>query len=198
MPSIQHWQEASQSWDTLGLGDSVLPGVWEVQATASTNLDVKAKRGADGASIRDRGVDPVRFRMEGQVLATDGQWPALVTLMATIQPTRGKGLGPLPISHPVAQLYKVSQIVIEVVEGPEIRNGIGIFHIDALEWIPKPKKKRAPTTNTSDPAFQATWQHYSLHSPSPFVAYQPPSVETDLDFLIADQTGDPIGTVPIP
>lgn len=181
--AVPHWEADGDPWDVLALGDGVLPGVWSVVPVSTVNIDVKIRRGADGARIRDRGVDLVRLRIEGQVLATDPEWPAFEKALKSLVPRRGAKRGAMSISHPVTEIYRVSAVVIEAIEGPEIRDGIGVVSIDALEWVAKPKTKKPEQPFTGDFVYGADYPNWQRTS-SPWLSYEPPSANVDLDALI--------------
>jgi hypothetical protein len=54
-------------WDLLRLGGEVLPGVWSVEGSCERRLDVKARKGDDGALITDQGAENASIRFVGMI-----------------------------------------------------------------------------------------------------------------------------------
>lgn len=186
--SINGWETDSDAWDSLLLDGTTLPGVWKVEPTISRVLDVKVRRGQDAAVIKDRGTEPTRFRIEGQVIDGEDQWQAFAASFQKLAPRRGASRGAVTIIHPAAQLYGVTAVMIETVQGPEIRNGIAMFYLDALEWVPATKRKRPKPNPTGDSTVVNDPNYPDWAEGTAWLSYSPPSQDVDIDVLLADNS----------
>lgn len=155
MPTVAWPEGAPDTWDSLRLGPHTFPGVWRVRGASERALDVKTRKGADGAKIKDQGVRNAPLTLDGTI-ANQADWEAVLPMIDAINPGKpGKALDPFQIVHPQAAFLNVSAVLIHKVHTPEWDgNGAMRLQIEVLEWRPEPKKvpKKVPRVT---PASQA-------------------------------------------
>lgn len=133
-----HWDLAD--WDQLTLGSTVLPGVWDIEGDASRRIDVKTRKGQDGAIIKDEGYQNAPITLVGQ-FSSQEHWAAMQKALKEIHPRRkGAARDPLALVHPAAAALGIDAVYVVSVGTPK-RIGLGIveLRIECIEWIPKPK-----------------------------------------------------------
>lgn len=145
-----HWYEAD--WDQLRLGATILPGVWRIEGSAERRIEVKPRKGQDGAVIKDQGYENARLTLVGQ-LVHKAEYDALQVALKDIHPRRkGAERDALLIVHPVTTLLGVDSVYITALNAVEIDNGILTQRIEVIEFVPqpkaRPKKKLAAAANT--------------------------------------------------
>lgn len=149
---LAHWDDADAPWDRLTLGVHVMPGIWEITSgQCERQVDHKKTRNKDGARIKDLGLLPPRFSARGKLCArTD--WAKIQQIMPDIHPKKKGGIKfPLAIFHPAVALLGVTQIYVERVRAPEVRDGILELQIDMIEWTEEPKETKT-SKKTSAPS----------------------------------------------
>jgi len=195
---VETWERPGvneSEWDRLYLGDKLIPGVADVEAYRQKVLDVKVRRGRDGARVKDRGIPPqtviISIRMLPEHLREYAE------IMQGLLPRRGEPRGPVTIAHPATDMLDITAIELERVGTPRVRRGIGEAVIDAIEWMPEPKKRRDKDSAPEDTLGKAFADYqadvYGVHDSftiptwqragSPFLSYQPPSTAVDLNAL---------------
>jgi len=189
MALVPRWEtpgSIDSEWDNLYLGRFTMPGAVKVSVNWSKELDVKARRGRDGARVRDRGLLPHRVSISIRFTADESE--ELSDIMRYLLPKRGDARGPITISHPATDWYNVNEIELKDVDGPHVGDdGIGEVSISALEWIPEPKKRKPqPDPAQVGPYYVATGgiQRPQGIEGSAWYGAQPPSLEVDLESLV--------------
>lgn len=194
---VEPWEVEGQhdsEWDFLYIGTGsldLMPGTWKVDVTANRELDIKTRRGKDGARVKDIGVPPYTVHIEGVMVPS--KFPEALPIWQSLLPIEGEPRGAVQILHPGAAMYNVFAIDIQAMDGPQIRdNGLGVFTIYAIKWIEKPKDQKPATQLTALEDYQADrfgvdnsfviphWQR----AKSPWFTDKPPSVETGINGLI--------------
>src|SRR5688500_9115126 len=143
---------ADAAWNTVQLGDIILPGVCTVTGfDAGQDVDVKKQKGSDGATLEDNGKDPAEGKIEAQI--NEALWPAWQKIIAKIHPRMpGAARAPREIIHPKPNILGIRDIYVRKIsiQGPTARGGMKIT-IDCIEWCPKPKsvKKAAGKPDTA-------------------------------------------------
>jgi hypothetical protein len=143
---------ADAAWNTVQLGDVVLPGVCMVSGfDAGQDVDVKKQKGSDGATLEDNGKDPAEGKIE--ILITEALWPAWQKIIPRIHPRApGASRAPREIIHPKPNILGIRDVYVKKIgiEGPTARGGMKIV-LDVIEWFPKPKavKKAAGKPDTA-------------------------------------------------
>ena len=142
--SIPHPEDDGESWDTLILGNFNMPGIWTVDGVAERVIDVKKPKGQDGARFKDEGYKPAELMFVGQIVDRD-EWKTMSNALKDIHPRKkGSASEPLACEHPGLAYLGVSNVNVTRIVTPRIRDGILEVRIAALEWVPKPKKKKKP------------------------------------------------------
>jgi len=134
-----HWDVSD--WDKLTIGTTVLPGVWSVDGSADRRIDVKPRKGQDGAVIKDEGYQNAKITLTGR-MTTAEDYDALQVALKEIHPRRkGAARDPLSIVHPAITSLGVEAVYVTSIATPKIDNGICTQTIEVLEFTPQPKKK---------------------------------------------------------
>jgi hypothetical protein len=147
--TIPHWEADPEFWDTLTLGQYVMPGVWTVDFSVRREMDVKKAISTDGSRLKDKGYLPPQLTFMGQVVGPQ-QWHELELIMKAIHPKgqgRGKSPTPLRVVHPKTALMAIEMVMIHEVDAVKLDKGILQVELRAYEWTkPRPanKQKEAP------------------------------------------------------
>jgi hypothetical protein len=141
--TLAHWDEPEAPWDRLQLGPHVMPGIWEITSgECARQVDHKKTKDKDGARIRDMGLLPPRMSARGR-MSTVEDWEMLQQTMPDIHPRKAGGIKfPLSIFHPATALLGVTQVYVERIRPPEIKDGILEISIDMIEWSDSPKETK--------------------------------------------------------
>lgn len=132
-----HWIEAD--WDRLTIGSTVMPGVWSIEGSADRRVEVKAKKGEDGAVIKDQGYENAKLTLIGR-LTTSEEHEQLQKALKEIHPRRkGAARDPLAIIHPAATLLGVDAVYVTSLAAVQLDNGVLTQRIEVLEFTPQPK-----------------------------------------------------------
>lgn len=134
--TVPDWVDGS--WDTPGalwLGGYIVEAIPDVQVKVRSDIDVKKPKGKRGAKHRDRGDHPrditIRLRINRQ------QRQAAADLRDIITPaSSGDSRGPLSISHPNTDFWKVTAITIKEVDCPmPSAMDDWVWTVQAIEWV---------------------------------------------------------------
>lgn len=159
MTAVPKWTDGS--WDrpgTLWLGGLIVEAIPNVAVKVRSDIDVKKPKGKRGAKHRDRGDHPrditivLRIRQNERHAAAD--------LRDVITPaSSGDSRGPVSISHPNTDFWKVGAITIKEVDCP-MPSSIDdwVWTIQAIEWVAATDEvgnssageKQRPKDDTSD------------------------------------------------
>lgn len=132
-----HWNVAD--WDNITIGSAVLPGVWEVEGAAERRVEVKPRKGQDGATIKDQGYENAKITLIGRI-NTQAQYDELQIALKQIHPRRkGAARDPLTIIHPAVTSLGVEAVYVTSIAAPTLDNGICTQRIEVLEFTPQPK-----------------------------------------------------------
>jgi hypothetical protein len=174
-----------------------MPGIWEITSgECARQVDHKKTKDKDGARIRDMGLLPPRMSARGR-MSTVEDWEMLQQTMPDIHPRKAGGIKfPLSIFHPATALLGVTQVYVERIRPPEIKDGILEISIDMIEWSdqPKPTKvKTKPTPTDADVAImvaqlRGAGQFNTSVLQAANISYDPPASTFDEDF--AKLTGE--------
>lgn len=158
MGAIPYPQEAEAQWNGLILGSNQFPGVWSVEGVSERELEVKPRKGADLARVRDRGYKNAPLTLVGSI-ATKEDWDSMQPVIRSIHPRKkGKDRDPLQIIHPAAAYLGVNHVYVQRIHTPRaLPNGLVELRIEVLEWSNEPKKLKK-RTGKPDPAASASAQ----------------------------------------
>ncbi len=165
MATVPKWTDGS--WDrpgTLWLGGLIVEAIPDVSVRVRSDIDVKKPQGKRGAKHRDRGDHPRDIKIVLRIRQNEREFAA--DLRDVITPaSSGDSRGPIAISHPNTDFWKVSAITIKEVDCP-MPSSIDdwVWTIQAIEWVPapaevgnsnagkkaKPKDKEAPHNWAAD------------------------------------------------
>lgn len=143
--AIPGWTTAAE-WNTVILGDVVLPGCCKVKGLkVGIEVETKKAKGSDQATSKDLGLDPAKFHIDVQM--NESQWREFQAGLPLWNPRRpGRARAPVSIVHPWPNTFGIKSIRILAVEGdqPTAKAGANIT-IQVEEWFDAPK----PTKNAS-------------------------------------------------
>ena len=179
------------------LGGRVMPGVWEITGGEfAREIDTKKTKGKDKAILIDLGLRPPRMSARGR-LCSQADWDMLQDVMPDIHPKKAGGVKfPLNIFHPSLALLGISQVYVERIRPPEIKDGILEIQIDFIEWTEQPKasktKKPAPAATDQDVAImtaqlRGAGKYHTNVLQAANISYEPQAKTIDDDF--ADLNG---------
>ncbi len=146
---------AANPADTAWIGEDQLPGIVEVNATAEKEVDMRKRRGANGASIVFTGYKPARVTFAVHVW-TPEQWDSLNRIIKKIWPApRGtptestkerRSLDSKAVDVVAWALFplRIKSVCVSSVTAPRpssrIKGGY-MLTITAMEWFPPQKTK---------------------------------------------------------
>ena len=200
--TLSHWDEPEAPWDRLMLGGHVMPGIWEITSgECARQVDHKKTKNKDGARIQDMGLLPPRMSARGRMVSVE-DWEMLQQIMPDIHPKHAGGLKfPLSIFHPAVAVLGVSQVYVERVRPPEVKDGVLEFTIDMIEWSDQPKptkvKKSVETKTDADVAImvaqlRGAGQFHTSTLQAANISYLPPEYTADDDFAaLSGQSRNP-------
>ena len=141
MGAIPYVTDAESQWNGLVLGRNAFPGVWSVEGVSERDLEVKPRKGADLARVRDRGYKNTPLMLAGTI-ANSEEWEIMQPIIREIHPRKkGKDRNALQIVHPGAAYLGVDYVYVQRVHAPRaMPNGIIELRIEVLEWSNTPKK----------------------------------------------------------
>jgi hypothetical protein len=149
---VPSWNEDPDAWDRIEInGFEFAETEVDVDGDFGNDFDVKKAPGADGATLTNKGVEPIKPSVKW-TLWKDEHWDIYQALIAKVYPYPGKT--PLPlveVIHPQLQLLKKVQFRLVRVHtlkrvGPQMMQA----QFDLLEYFPVPKSipKPAPAVTT--------------------------------------------------
>ena len=201
--TLSHWDDPDAPWDRLMLGGHVMPGIWEITSgECARQVDHKKTKDKDGARIQDMGLLPPRMSARGRMCSVE-DWEMLQQIMPDIHPKKKGGLKfPLSIFHPAVALLGVSQVYVERVRPPEIKDGILELAIDMIEWTSDPKATKVKKTSAEPPMdadvaimvaqLRGAGQFHTSTLQAANISYQPPEYTLDDDFAaLSGQSRNP-------
>lgn len=146
--SVSNWasQTEGSDWDTLFLGDKVVPGVVSVSARVPDPRDKKKGKGAKRASTGDDGEHLIEFDVT-VTLAPEEVPEFQRDIMPMLRNANAAtSRRPLPVGHPQAYFWNVANVTIGEIGTPSPSSlGDWVISWGMSEWVPAPKKvKQAP------------------------------------------------------
>lgn len=142
---IPSWFQDAGAWDRLEINGFEFDTEVEIDGDFGNDFDVKKAPGADGATLTNKGVEPIKPQVKW-LLYDDTTWDTYQALLAKVYPYPGKT--PLPlleVIHPQLLLLKKTQFRLVRVHtlkkaGPQILRA----QFDLLEYFAAPKKIQPP------------------------------------------------------
>lgn len=157
MGSIPFWGgsgdssgDSAQEWNTIFLGEDVLPGSAQFTSVRKARgIDVQKSKGTDGATLKDEGFEPGRVSIE-VTLWEPGHWDEWQRIRPKIDPQKAGGLRtPLDISAPETDEAGITQVYVQEIEQAPPRGGKKVYRLDCIQWFPEPKAAKTSTTPKS-------------------------------------------------
>jgi hypothetical protein len=127
------------NWDQITIGSTTFPGVWTIEGGVSRRLDVKTRKGQDGATIKDEGYENALITLTGR-FESELDWEAILKGIKELHPRKkGAARDPLPIIHPSIASLGIEAVYVVSIKFPTIDGGILTQVIEVLEYTPQPK-----------------------------------------------------------
>ncbi len=139
MAVVQDWKAATKAanlWDQLWLDDEeVVCDFVEVgDADVGRDIDVKPKKGEDGATYTDNGVAPTKFTITLSWLTAEKAADA-ESLLETLDPrAKGSTARPIRIGHPKVNEANIYLVLIQSISLPKIVGGKRTRTINCIEY----------------------------------------------------------------
>lgn len=148
--TVPNWRTEGD-WDTLRLGNEVMPGVANVQVEFPSGLDIKKPKGARGATIKDQGAPPAELRITLELQHEDME--RFESVLRVLRPRAVAGArNPLEITHPQAALWGIAAVTVGPISSPmPQQGGTYIVAFTAYEWAPAPKKVKKSSAAAGTP-----------------------------------------------
>lgn len=149
---VPSWVTDPASWDRIEINGFVFEETKvEVDGDFGNDFDIKKAPGADGATLTNKGVEPIKPQIKW-VIYNDAMWGTYQALLAKVYPYPGKT--PLPlleVIHPQLLLLKKAQFRLVRVHtlkpvGPEMMQA----QFDLLEYFKQAKKVQPPAPPIPD------------------------------------------------
>lgn len=139
MAVVQDWNgstKAANLWDQLWLDDEeVVCDFVEVgDADVGRDIDVKPKKGEDGATYTDNGVPPTKFPITVSWL-TAAKAADAEALLETFDPrAKGSAARPVRVGHPKPNEAGIFLVLIQSISLPKIAGGLRTRTINCIEY----------------------------------------------------------------
>lgn len=142
---------ADDAWNIVLLGDVIVPGICSVKGLdCGLKHDKRKKRGQDGATSRDLGIEPSKFSIE--VILTEDDWADWLDIFPKINPrTVGRLRQPVDITHPDVNLFGITQVrIVKISTEPPTARGGKVYKIQVEEWFDEATdQKQGPAKATA-------------------------------------------------
>jgi len=140
---LAFWTDADGDWDTLVLGGTVWPGIWEISGDGvKRDIDLKKEKGSDKATLKDEGYKNAKIEAVGTIW-TLAQWRELQQILPEVHPRRDGGdRQALQIIHPGANLLGIDSVYLTGIKVPSLDKAKGgplQVTLSLIEWTPTPK-----------------------------------------------------------
>lgn len=195
---LPHWHDEPEVWDTVFLGGVQMPGVAKVKVTRKRKIDKKSAKGKNKGKVTTQGTEPAEVSISLRMLSEEDK-AALVTVMPLLEPVPDKETvtdkDALEIASYATNYRSISAIIIESLEGPELRDdGILYLDIKACEFDADSVTKKGVGTGTGGSGLKIGFFTDQQGQPLPqsYVAYEGAQAKDDKGKLIVDPYGKPI------
>jgi hypothetical protein len=146
-----HWADTENfgpwAWDSVWLGDDLLPGVWSARPKKGRDVEKVKVKGEDGITLKDNGSSAPQIVLTGR-LWHQQDWELWQEIQPNIDPEKpGAVRTPLPIYTALAELTGIRAVYIESIEfdPPKTAAEVLTVTITCTKWFPATKKTQAKT-----------------------------------------------------
>lgn len=162
MTSIPYWGDDEKAWNSVPLGDVVVPGICSVVADKGRNVEIKKTKGQDGHTMTDNGTTVGKVTITTTIVNRE-QWQLWQAVRERIDPVKqGGARTPLEIQHPEAQDRGIQNVYVKHIKGaPPTARGAKTFVIECEEWFPQPKPTKATTSKAK--SVNVNYQEHPNH-----------------------------------
>lgn len=145
MASVADWLASARDqnlWDRIFFDDEEVPCDTVVigDAKVSKDIDVKTRKGEDGADYTDNGVPPAKFSITLMWLKPELAAQADALLERLDPRAKGSVTRPVAITHPKPNEGGISRVLIQAVSLPQVQRGVRTRVLDVIEYRPATPK----------------------------------------------------------
>lgn len=157
--SVSDWSDENEGndWDTLFLGDKVVPGVVSVRAKCPDPRDKKKGKGSKRATTGDDGEHNIEFDVTVTLSHEEAKDFQKDILPLIRKANKNSARDPLFVGHPLAYFWGVSNVTIGEVDTPSPNSmDDWVISFQMTEWTPEAKEVKPPKdepVGTNNPGF---------------------------------------------
>lgn len=144
-PGWADGDDLDNAWNSCILGNVDLVGMIQVHSVAcGVDVDHKKIKGADKPTSKDTGIKVSKFEIDQWIKS--GQYNDAMVAVQLLGPHQpGKPRGPVEISHPLPNGFKIQQVRITDIEVPRSPTAKAGMHIiwKIEQWFDKPVEAKA-------------------------------------------------------
>lgn len=107
-------------------------------------IDVKPRKGEDGADYTDNGIQPATFTVTAEWLTEERAAEGEALLEKLFPRTKGSVAAPFTITHPKPNEAGVERVLVQAIGLPRLVAGIRSRRISLVEYTPAAPKKAKP------------------------------------------------------
>jgi hypothetical protein len=146
---VPFWTDDTAEWDTLILGGTVWPGIWEISGEGvQRKIDLKKSKGSDKATLKDEGYKNAKLTATGTIWTAE-QLSELQAILPEVHPRKSGGdRTAMQLIHPAANLIGIDSVYLTGIKVPRLdgpKGGPLTVELSLIEWVPTPK----PVKNAS-------------------------------------------------
>lgn len=158
------WRDGS--WDKCKLAELVMPGrVKDLKVTPERDVQSSQTPGTDGPDLKDQGYKGAKVVLTLELYKA-AMFEDLQVVCALLTPRQPGALAyPIPIEHPITDLFNVTQVYVESIDVGMPQDGKLEVVINMREWFPEKKKKK--TQQSKEPKDGGAFGSSDVPPPDP-------------------------------
>lgn len=155
MGSVASWISATKAtnlWDRIFLNGEEVPcdRVTVDGFDTGRQLDIKGRKGEDGADYTDNGFEPASGSITLEWYTAESAAAGELVLEKFEPRSKGTLGTPISITHPCPNENGVERVIVKKKGAPVVRNGIRSRKLELVEYLPAaPKKAGGPKKSTA-------------------------------------------------
>jgi hypothetical protein len=149
MTGIADWRTATREqnpWDHVFFDgeELICDRVTVDDGDIARAIDVKPRKGEDGADYTDNGIQPATFTVTAEWLTEERAAEGEALLEKLFPRTKGSVAAPFTITHPKPNEAGVERVLVQAIGLPRLVAGIRSRRISLVEYTPAAPKKAKP------------------------------------------------------
>lgn len=145
MVAVSEWRGATRAqnlWDRIWFDGEEMPCDLVVvsDGKVGTKLDVKGRKGEDGAEYTDNGIEPAKFTISLGWLTAESAAAGEAALERLDPRAKGAVKQPRAVTHPKPNEAGVERIIIDSVSFPKLAKGVRWRDLSCTEYRPAAPK----------------------------------------------------------